>query len=303
MHYLAILHSHPRWLVERFVEWFGVEDAESIMAANNRAAPNAIRLNLRRGSAAELIERLARDGMTVERRGLFPETVILDGAPSLDCVSYREGLFAPQSEASQIVARLLAPPPGATVIDCAAAPGGKSTHLAEMVGAEGRIFALDRNLAGLKQARLLAKRLQHDNVRVAQCDSSRSLPIRAGSASYVLLDAPCTGLGTLREHPEIRWRLAPDDFARMGRVQTAMLENVAEFVAPGGVLVYAVCSLSPAEGAGVVRDFLARHPAFAIDPPAGSPLSAIISADGFLRTRPDLCGRDGFFAARLKHNG
>ena len=300
LHYLAVIHSHPRRLVARFVEWFGIDEAESIMAANNQAAPNALRLNLSRGSADEVIGRLAQDGITVRSCGLLAETVIADGAPALDCTSFREGLFTPQSEASQLVARLLDPPRGATVIDCAAAPGGKSTHLAEMAGPEGRVFAFDRNLAGLKQVRSLARRLGHDNVQVARCDSSRSIPIPHASADYVLLDAPCTGLGTLREHPEIRWRLAPEDFTRMARVQKAMLEQAATLVAPGGVLAYAVCSIAPEEGADVVLDFLARHPEFAIDTSVPSALCALIGADGFLRTRPDREGRDGFFAARLK---
>jgi 16S rRNA (cytosine967-C5)-methyltransferase len=299
--HLAVVHSHPRWMVERFVEWFGVNEAESIMTANNQAAPNVLRLNLQRGSATELIERLTRDAIAIDSRGFFPETVIASGALPLDSNSFRDGLFTPQSEASQLIARLLAPRPGATVIDCAAAPGGKSTHLAEMVGPKGWVVACDRNLAGLRHARNLAMRLRQDNIRVVQCDSSRSIPIRPKSAEFVLLDAPCSGLGTLREHPEIRWRLASDDFTRMAREQTAMLENAAMLVAPGGILVYAVCSFAPGEGVGVVRDFLARHIEFAIDAHAEPALSPLISADGFLRTRPDHARRDGFFAARLKH--
>ncbi|MGH7000599.1 MAG: 16S rRNA (cytosine(967)-C(5))-methyltransferase RsmB [Stellaceae bacterium] len=300
MHYLAVAYSHPPWLVAKFVEWFGVDEAEALMAANNLAAPNAIRLNLRRGSAAELTARLERDAMVIAGRGLFPETLIIGGAAWPDCDAFRDGLFTPQAEASQIVVRLLAPPPGATVVDCAAAPGGKSTHLAELVGSQGQVIALDLNLAGLKQVRSAATRLRHGNVHVARSDSSRAIPIRKGSANYVLLDAPCTGLGTLREHPEIRWRVVPNDFARMAHLQLAMIEQAAALLAPSGVLVYAVCSLAPEEGAGVVNDFLAHHSDFLIDPPNRSPLFALIDADGFLRTRPDRASRDGFFAARLK---
>ncbi|HXD91424.1 MAG TPA: 16S rRNA (cytosine(967)-C(5))-methyltransferase RsmB [Candidatus Binataceae bacterium] len=303
--YLAIICSHPHWMVERFIEWFGVDAAEAIMNANNAAAPTAIRLNLSQGVQEDLIDRVMGDGMTIARRGIFPETLILDGAASFDAESFRAGLFTPQSEASQIVGRLVAPSPGATIVDCAAAPGGKSTHLAELTGARGRVIALDRNATGLKNARLVARRLGHRNIHLARCDVATALPLWTASADYVLLDAPCTGLGTLREHPEIRWRLAPDDFARMARVQAAMLENAAMLVAPAGVLVYAVCSLAPPEGAGVINDFLERHPAFTVDRESVviTQLADLIDADGFLRTRPDRESRDGFFAARLIRSG
>ena len=299
--YLAITCSHPQWMVERFIEWFGVDAAEAIMNANNAAAPTAIRLNLSQGAPEELIDRVTHDGMTIARCGIFPETLILDGAASFDSESFRAGLFTPQSEASQIVGRLVAPSPGAMIVDCAAAPGGKSTHLAELTGARGWVIALDRNATGLKNARAIARRLGHHNIHLARCDVASALPLRPGSADYVLLDAPCTGLGTLREHPEIRWRLEPGDFARMARLQATMLENAAAIVAPGGVIVYAVCSLAPPEGAGVVNDFLERHPAFTVDRKSVviTQLADLIDAEGFLRTRPDRESRDGFFAARL----
>ncbi len=288
-------------MVEHFIEWFGLAAAEVIMNANNAAAPNVIRLNLSRGSPEELIDRVTRDGMTIARRSIFPETLILAGAPSFDSDAFRAGLFTPQSEASQIIARLVAPSPGAMIVDCAAAPGGKSAHLAELTGARGRVIALDRSAAGLKNARLVARRLGHRNIHFARCDIATALPMRPASADYVLLDAPCTGLGTLREHPEIRWRLGPDDFARMARIQAAMIENAAALVAPGGALVYAVCSLAPPEGEGVVNDFLASHREFTLDRKSSAIAkpTELLDSVGFLRTRPDRESRDGFFAARL----
>ena len=301
MEYLAVAYSHPRWLVERFVRWFGASAAETIMAADNEAAPNAIRLNLARGSAEALLERIRGDRMEIASRGLFPEIVRLGGASLFDSPSYREGLFSAQSEASQMVAHLLAPAPGATVVDCAAAPGGKSTHLAELVGTQGKVIALDVNLAGLKRARTVAARLGHRNIHFARCDTAVSIPLPRQAFRYVLLDAPCTGLGTLREHPEIRWRLMPDDFARMAEVQGRMLENAATLVAAGGVIVYSVCSLAPEEGAMVTNVFLASHPEFVVDANHSrlTPVADVIDADGFMRTRPDRASHDGFFAARL----
>jgi 16S rRNA (cytosine967-C5)-methyltransferase len=299
--YVAVIHSHPRWLVERFIEWFGVRDAEALLAANNLAAPNVLRLNFARGSAEELIERLEREGFDVAARGRFPETIVLGTAPLFDAGALRDGICYPQAEASQLVARLLAPARDATVADCAAAPGGKSAHLAELVGPRGRVVALDLNYAGLKKTRGLAAHLGHRNVMVVRADAANALPMRPESFDYVLLDAPCTGTGTIREHPEIRWRLAPGDFGRMAELQTGMIDRAATLVRPGGVMVYSVCSLAPEEGIGVVGRFLAQHREFAIYAPATlrESLAGLIDEDGCMRTRPDRGGLDGFFAARL----
>jgi 16S rRNA (cytosine967-C5)-methyltransferase len=299
--WLALRYSHPRWLAERFIEWFGIQRAEALMAANNEAAPNAIRLNLARASRAEIVARLAADGMEIAANGRAPETMILSGAPRFDCVSYRDGLFQPQSEASQLVARILAPRTGASVIDCAAAPGGKSTHLAELVGAAGRVIALDVNFSGLRNARALTRRLRHRNIDFVRADLTEAPPLRARAFEYVMLDAPCTGLGTLREHPEIRWRLEGRDFARMAAIQSTMLANAATLVRDGGALVYSVCSIAPEEGERVVRAFLEANRDFKIDsrPPNRHEIADLLATDGSMRTRPDLGGLDGFYAARL----
>ncbi len=299
--WLAIAYSHPRWMVERFIEWFGQEAAESLMAANNEAAPNVVRLNLAKGSREEIVRRLQADGMEVETVARFPETAILRGAARFDSPTYRRGLFQAQSEASQLVARLLAPPGGATVADCTAAPGGKAAHLAELVGPDGRVTAIDRNFAGLKNARRLCRQLHNRNIHFVQADSSSPLPLAKRSFDYVLLDAPCTGLGTLREHPEIRWRLKPGDPARMAALQSRMLTNAAALVRPGGAIVYSVCSLAPEEGEGVVRAFLDSHAAFHLDsqPSNRDVFGCLLDTRGMIRTRPDLGGLDGFVAARL----
>ena len=299
--YLATIHSHPRWLVAKFIEWFGVRDAEALLAANNLAAPNVLRLNLSRGDAAAIAARLEREGFEIASRGRFPETVVLGSAPLFDAHALRDGICYPQSEASQLVARMLAPARDAIVVDCAAAPGGKSAHLAELTGPGGTIVALDFSLAGLKKTRALAARLGHRNIVVARADTASALPLRPQSFDYVLLDAPCSGTGTMREHPELRWRLRPDDFARMAALQARMLEQAAALVRPSGVIIYSVCSLAPEEGSGVVGDFLARHPHFKLDlPPAlRAPLDGLLDRRGYLRTRPDRGGLDGFFAARL----
>jgi 16S rRNA (cytosine967-C5)-methyltransferase len=297
--YLAVVYSHPRWLVQKLVAWFG-SSAESLMAANNQPAANSLRLNLSRGTVNDLIPLLARDGMEIASFGRVAETVILSGAPVMDGSAWECGSFQPQAEASQLVSRLLAPSKGALVIDCASAPGGKTTHIAELIGPYGKVLALDLKLSGLTAIRSTAARLGHRNILTTCADTSLALPIRPGSASFVLLDAPCTGLGTLRQHPEIRWRLAEADFERMARSQRRMLEQAANAVAPGGVLVYAVCSIAPPEGAELIEAFLADNADFEKDRVPSDELKALIDADGYMKTRPDVDGLDGFFAARLK---
>ena len=299
--FLAVVYSHPRWMVERFIEWFGVADAERLMSANNDAAPNVIRLNLARESRDELIEKLRTDGFEIGAPGRAPETIVLGGAPKFESNAYRDGLFHAQSEASQMVARMLAPRAGATVVDCAAAPGGKATHLAEIVGSHGRVIALDVNLNGLKHARSLARRLRHRNIEFLCTDLTNAAPLAPAGFEYVLLDAPCTGLGTLREHPEIKWRLKPADIGRMAEIQSRMLYNASALVRRGGAIVYSVCSIAPEEGEGVVGKFLTDHADFEIDRSVASraDLKEFIDPSGFMKTRPDLGGLDGFFAARL----
>ncbi len=299
--YLAIAWSHPRWLVERFVAWFGLADAERLMAANNEAAPNAIRLNLARGSRDELLRRLREAGLSFLEDGGLPESALLASATGVRAGASGEGLYYPQSEAAQWIARLLAPEPGATVVDCAAAPGGKTTHLAELVGAGGRVIAIDLNWRGLKRARQLASSLGHRNIDFVCADLTVSVPLCDAQFDFVLLDAPCTGLGTLREHPEIRWRLKPGDPARMAVMQLSMLERAAGLLRRGGALVYSVCSFAPEEGPEVIEKFLAARRDFTLDrTPCVHPVIAReLRDDGTLLTRPDLGGRDGFFAARV----
>ena len=302
--HLAVKYSHPEWLVERIMEWFGESEAQALLASNNEPAPNSIRLNLARGTRESLLARFRAEGIEVAPGGNLPETVLLSEALRTASAAYAQGLFTPQSAASQMVARLLAPEKGASVLDCAAAPGGKATHLAELTGASGRIFALDRRLGGLRAAQRLAQRLGHQNITFVCADLLGALPFRPGSFEFVLLDAPCSGLGTLRSHPEIRWRLKAGDLERMAALQARMLASASAMVRPGGVMVYAVCSFAPTEGVEVVRRFLEHYREFTVDAtgPEFNQVRLAKSADGFLcfSLCPSRDGLDGFFAVRLR---
>jgi 16S rRNA (cytosine967-C5)-methyltransferase len=186
------------------------------------------------------------------------------------------------------------------VLDACAAPGGKATAIAERLAGTGRVLALDPRRRGLTRLDAECDRLGLGRLSAAVADA-RFPPTRR-SFDAVLVDAPCSGLGTLRRHPEVRWRRRPEDVPRLAALQRALLDRVAPLVRPGGALVYAVCTLTHEESEGVIRDFLAAHPTFGVEPADRVLTGAareLVDSEGFLRTLPHRHGLDGFFAARL----
>jgi 16S rRNA (cytosine967-C5)-methyltransferase len=296
--------SLPAWLASRWLEGFGPEQAAALTRASNEIPPLTVRANSARTSPAELLEalrtrwpeaqpsRFARDGLTLARRG----------NPALD-PAFLDGRFTVQDEASQLVVALLDPRPGERVLDACAAPGGKATAIAERLGKRGQVVALDRHPRRLDLVRRHARRLGLSNLRGFDRDAARPLQDVAerGPFDRALVDAPCSGLGTLRRNPDARWRLRPDDPARLAQTQLAILRNVGTLLRPGGILVYSTCTLLPEENEEVVRAFLEHAPEFAQPPAAELPVEArpVIGDDGILRCLPHLHDTDGFFAARL----
>jgi 16S rRNA (cytosine967-C5)-methyltransferase len=301
--HLAAALSHPRWLVERWLAELGAAETEALLAANNGPAPTAVRINRWRSDAGRLSAALGARGILATPGVYSRDALIVEpkGDPSA-LPGFREGWFSFQGEASQLVVAMLDPPTGARVLDACAAPGGKATAAAEFVGQRGFVVAMDRQRRGLEHLQRTAARLGLSNVAVVQADGAR-LPLDpAWMADAVLLDAPCSGLGTLRQHPEIKWRRAPRDMTDLAAVQLQLLDAAARHVAAGGALVYATCTISAAENAGVINRFLAAHPEFAIDDarahlPTGA--QQLVDRRGFLQTSPHRHGLDGFFAARL----
>ena len=300
--HLSATYSHPSWLVARWLGELGAADTEALLRANNTPAPTVVRVNRARIGSDALAAALAADGIASQPGAVSVDALVVEphGDPS-ELPGFREGHYTLQAEASQLVVALLDPPPGGRVLDVCAAPGGKTTAAAERVGPTGRVVAMDRNRAGVQLLRREAARLGLSNVAALQTDAS-ALPLGDWAADAVLVDAPCSGLGTLRQHPEIRWRRRPEDIAALAALQTRLLAAAAEHVRPGGVLVYATCTISAAENEAVVDAFLADHADFAIDDPRPHLPGAaheLIDDRGFLRTFPHRHGLDGFFAARL----
>lgn len=292
---LSVLTSHPRWLVARWVERFGVDEARRLCEANNEAPPLHVRTNTLRVERDELARRLEAVGADVSPGRWAPEALHVRGLGRLtDNASFQEGLFAVQDEGAQLVARALAPTPGQRIIDLCAAPGGKTTHLAQLMNNEGRIVAVDVHENKLGLVRQSAERLGIDIIDTVVGDS-RDMPGRLEPADGVLVDAPCSGLGVLRRRPDLRWQQREESLAPLARQQEELLAAAAALTVPGGVVVYSTCSTEPEETTAVISRFLAEHGDFFLE---AVPEAGPIGESGFVF--PHTHGTDGFFIARLR---
>ena len=303
--YLSIALSHPRWLVERWLRRMPFEDVESWLRFNNSPAPLTLRINSLRTTRDQLTALLAARGIKVVPTEWAPDgLVVTDGNPLT--ADLPPGLFIVQDEASQIVPLLVAARAGARILDACAAPGGKTIALANAARGHATIVANDFRP---RRVALLRSTLANAGVRgavVVRADVERRLPF-APAFDAVLLDAPCSGLGTLRRDPEIRWRRQPDDLVRLATAQYRMLCHAAAVVRPGGEVVYSTCSSEPEENEAVVTMFLERNPAFALvsrdDAGRRVPQRAqsLIDEKGYLLTSPPRHGLEAFFGAILTH--
>ncbi len=298
--YLALRLSHPRWLVERWLRRYGFEAAEAWAQFDNAPASLALRTNTLRVSRAELAATLAGHGVETEPTHHAPDgLVVRSGNPLLTPLA-DDGLFAVQDEASQLVAVFADARPGMRVLDLCASPGGKTTAMAAAMGDRGSIVACD---VRPRRVELLARGVRSSGarcIRIAQADASRPLPFRT-TFDLVLLDAPCSGLGTLRRDPDIRWRRVEAELPVLAAAQCRILEHAAGMVAQGGHLVYSTCSSEPEENEEVVDRFLKGHPEFrpADRSELPSAVHAFLVESGLMRTFPFRDRLEAFFAAML----
>ena len=301
--YLSITLSHPRWLVQRWKTRHGFEAVETWAGFNNSPAPLTVRANTLKGARDHLGERLAALGVETTPTRFAPEGLTVVHGNPLRTPLAAEGWFFVQDEASQLVAAFAGAAPGQRVLDACAAPGGKTVAMAGDMRGEGLLVASDlrtRRLALLTATVRSGKAL---NVRVARADVSQPLPFEP-VFDCALLDAPCSGLGTIRRDPEIRWRREAADLPGLAARQLTMLERVAVVVRPGGRLVYATCSSEPEENEEVVARFLERRADYQAwpageSPAARGPAAAVVNEQGHVRTWPHAHGLEAFFAAIL----
>jgi len=296
---LAVRCSFPTWLAARWVGRYGEREAEALMRALNERPPVTLRTNTLRGSREALAARLAaEDDVTTRPTAYAPEGLIARRAGEPGAWrAFADGACVAQDEASMLVSRLVDPRPGETIADACAAPGTKTTHLAQLMDNRGRILALDPQPQRLTRVSEAATRLGVTIVETVPGTAQDAAATRASTCDAVLVDAPCSNLGVLRRNPEVKWRRRPDDLVTAAERQRDILDAAATMLKPGGRLVYATCSLEPEENDEVVAAFVARHPRFRRDLPAEFPVAP---DDGMLRMRPDRHGTDGFTAVRLR---
>ena len=297
---LAVRCSFPTWLAARWAERYGAAEAETLMRALNARPPVTLRTNTLRLSRESLAARLAsEDDVVTEPTAYAPEGLVAGRAGEPGAWrAFADGACVAQDEASMLVGRLVEPRPGEIVVDACAAPGTKTTHLAQLMENRGHILAVDPHPGRLTRVAEAAARLGITIVETLPLTAQEAAATRASTCDAVLVDAPCSNLGVLRRNPEVKWRRHADDLSRAAARQRAILAAAATMLRPGGRLVYATCSLEPEENDDVVDAFLAGAPRFRRDSPPDFPVRP--DAAGVVRIRPDRHGTDGFTAVRLR---
>lgn len=298
---LALRASCPTWLVDRWWARYGPADAEALALAMNQAPLVVVRVNALRGTVDAVVAALQRAEVGATWTRFAPEGLSLERVGDLRrLAALRDGAVTVQDEAAILVGHALAPQPGETVADVCAAPGTKTTHLAALMGNQGRIVAADPHAGRLGLLREACRRLGATIVEPRQADAAALARDLGPVCDRVLVDAPCSNLGVLRRNPDGKWRRAPGDFAALAATQASILDAAATLVRPGGVLVYATCSLEPEENEAVVAGLRARRPDFAPDPLPDVVPAACRAAPDVLRMMPHRHGSDGFTAHRLR---
>jgi len=308
---LAVTESLPDWLAARLLAECGAEAAAALAHALNQRAPMIVRCNRVKTTREALLTRLAAEGVEARATSLAPDGIeLMTRVNAFGLASFTAGDFEVQDEGSQLVAELVAPPPRGVVVDACAGAGGKTLHLAALLGNKGRVIAFDvppQAERKLEELRRRARRAGLSNVEALEVPVNGALPPAAaklvGRADRVLCDAPCSGLGVLRRNPEARWRLTEADLARLPGLQGSILDRFAPLVAIGGRLIYATCTITRSENDDVVAAFLARTPGFvamAAKEILGTPRALAIGDGQALRVAPHTHGTDGFFATVLR---
>jgi 16S rRNA (cytosine967-C5)-methyltransferase len=300
----SIRHSMPLWIVQRWWDALGAEETRALLARANEPAETALRANTLRTDAPGLVAALAAVGVVASAVGEPPEAVIVTGSfDAHGSALWREGALMPQSRASMTVAHCVGAQPGERVLDLCAAPGGKTTHLAALMGARGEVVAVERHAGRARALERTAARMGAERVSVEIGDATA--PRRAGERfARVLLDAPCSGLGTLQSRPDLRWRASPDAVQSLAAQQARLLSAAAAACAPGATLVYSTCTISPAENEHQIAAFLDAHPEFApIDLQLRHPAWAHPHAADQLLALGHRQGSDGFFIAAMARDG
>ena len=300
------LLSHPQWLIDRWRRRYGADGVRSMCLQNNTRAPICLRVNTALTSPAALLKKLADSGLNAEAGKFSPLAIRIDDyhGPVTALAGFAEGLFQIQDEAAQLVSMLCGTPePGKSYLDACAGLGGKTSHLAQLLAPGSKLVAVEPNALRIKKLRQNLIRLQlAAAVTIVEGTLAALLPEDNEKFARLLLDVPCSGLGVIRRHPDIRWNRKPADLLRYQEKQLGLLKEAAGLVAPAGVIIYATCSTEPEENDEVIEKFLAGQPQFVLSDCAGLLPEAgarLVDDQGYFRTLPGRDDLDGFFAARL----
>ena len=305
-YHISVFHSHPLWMVRKWIETFGVEETSMLCKANNEIPPVVLRTNTLKTNREKLIDECSRQGMEIKATGFSPDGLIAShpAIPVREMAFYKAGHIQIQDEASQLISRLVDPKPGEDVLDVCAGTGGKTTHLAAIMNNRGRITALDIGEKKITALRKNAARLGATNIDTRIGDA-REMPGEPfyGSFDRILVDAPCTGLGTLRRNPEIKWRTTEGDPKKFSVLQKAIMASAARYLKKGGFLIYSTCTIATEENEEVVADFMVHHRDFICIHPPDAINPCLVDDRGYFRSYPHKHGTDGFFGAVLTKIG
>ncbi|MDO9350400.1 MAG: 16S rRNA (cytosine(967)-C(5))-methyltransferase RsmB [Deltaproteobacteria bacterium] len=301
--HLSVVHSHPLWLVRRWIEEMSIEETLNVCVFNNKISPLTLRANTLKLNREELIEKLRKKELKAIPATFSLEGILLDDPPPVSELPFlNDGFFIIQDEASQLVTSVLDPKAGEKILDGCASPGGKTTHIAQRMENRGEVYALDLTRDKLVFVEEICQRLGIEMVKTLKGDATQFLPVLEGMQfDRVLADVPCSGFGTLRKNPDLKWRKGEGDIKRLSELQMAILTHLSGYVKKGGVLVYSTCTVFREENEDVVKKFLEGHPEFQLDRMAEilpEKCHALIK-DGYLKTFPPRDEMDGFFVTRM----
>lgn len=310
LHYLCIKYSFPHWLVLRWFRRWNLEELEALLKSSNERPPFVIRINPLKVSRENLLRFLKEDVPSAEPCPYSPQGIVLHGfrGKITEIKGFNFGWFTLQDSASQLVTLLLDPKPGERILDACAGVGGKTSHIAELTQDRAKIIAFELYPWRIERLRDNFKRL---GLKMPECHEGDVVEglykLNPRPFDRILIDAPCTGTGVIRKHPDIKWLRTEKDLIEIPKLQLRLLEGVAPYLKKGGILVYATCSLEPEENERVVEEFLKRNPTFRLqklkpylEKICGERASELLEAEYYLKTYPHKHNLDGFFAVRLE---
>lgn len=301
--YLALKYAHPVWLVRRWLARYGFAETEELLAANNRPAPVTLRVNTLRTDKEALLSLLAAEGIEAEASDVSVDGIVLTSGKRLTgLAAYRQGLFQIQGESAMLTSSILQPLPGETVLDGCSAPGGKTTHLAQLMENRGDILALDIYTHRLELVSANCRRLGVNIVRTASLDAREISPDKLGLFDRILLDVPCSGFGVIRRKPDIKWRRPESVITELSGVQKAIISAAVSALKPGGTLLYSTCTNEPEETDQVIEYALSTHRDLMVGEIRNRlPEKWLTDVNGYgIHLLPHIHGVDGFYISLLR---